>query len=45
MPYQHRTFTPEFKRQMVKVYENGKSRAAIAREYDLTPIAFKLQLS
>ena len=31
MPRQRRTFTPEFKLQMVK------SRAAIAREYDLTP--------
>lgn len=37
MPRQRRTFTPEFKLQMVKLYENGKSRAAIAREYDLTP--------
>ena len=37
MPRQRRTFTPEFKLQMVKLYESGKSRAAIAREYDLTP--------
>ncbi|EUJ41571.1 transposase, partial [Brochothrix campestris] len=37
MPRQRRTFTPEFKLQMVKLYENGKSRADIAREYDLTP--------
>ena len=37
MPRQRRTFTPEFKLQMVKLYESGKSRAAIAHEYDLTP--------
>lgn len=31
-----RTFTTEFKKQMVQLYENGKSRAAIVAEYDLT---------
>lgn len=38
MPRQRQTFTSEFKLQMVKHYESesGKSRAAIAREYDLT---------
>lgn len=39
MPRQRRTFTPEFKLQMVKLYENGKSRADIVREYDLTASA------
>lgn len=39
MPRQRRTFTPEFKLQLVKLYENGKSRADIAREYDVTPSA------
>lgn len=39
MTRQRRTFTPEFKLQLVKLYENGKSRADIAREYDLTPSA------
>lgn len=34
-----RTFTVEFKAQMVKLYENGKSRKDIIREYDLTPSA------
>ena len=34
-----RTFTIEFKKQMVQLYENGKSRAAIVAEYDLTPSA------
>lgn len=36
---QRRTFTPEFKLQLVKLYENGKSRSDIAREYDITPSA------
>jgi len=39
MSRQRRTFTAEFKLQMVKLYENGKSRADIAREYDITPSA------
>ena len=34
-----RTYTPEFKLQLVKLYENGKPRADIAREYDITPSA------
>ncbi len=37
MTRQRRTFTPEFKLQLVKLYENGKSRTDIAREYDITP--------
>jgi len=39
MTRQRRTFTPEFKLQLVKLYENGKSRTDIAREYDITPSA------
>lgn len=39
MTRQRRTFTPEFKLQLVKLYENGKSRADIVREYDNTPSA------
>ncbi|MFD2628914.1 IS3 family transposase [Oceanobacillus kapialis] len=39
MTRQRRTFTTEFKLQLVKLYENGKSRADIAREYDITPSA------
>ena len=39
MPRQRRTFTPEFKLQLVKLYENGKPRAEIAQEYDITPSA------
>lgn len=32
-----RTFTEEFKNQMVQLYLNGKPRADIIREYELTP--------
>nr|WP_138224600.1 IS3 family transposase [Paenibacillus algicola] len=39
MPRERRTFTAEFKRQMVQLYENGKTRAAIANEYELSPSA------
>ena len=37
---QKREFTDEFKHQMVKLYNSGKPRAEIIREYDLTPSAF-----
>ncbi|GGE03166.1 transposase [Paenibacillus nasutitermitis] len=40
MPKQERrTFTSAFKKQLVELYENGKSRAAIVEEYDLTASA------
>ncbi|SDX41567.1 transposase [Paenibacillus sp. PDC88] len=39
MPRERRTLTAEFKRQMVQLFENGKSRAAIAKEYELSPSA------
>jgi transposase len=39
MKRERRTFTPEFKVQMVKLYENGKPRKDIINEYDLTPSA------
>ncbi|WP_080718211.1 helix-turn-helix domain-containing protein [Lysinibacillus sphaericus] len=39
MSRQRRTFTSEFKLQLVKLYENGKSRADIVREFDITPSA------
>jgi transposase len=32
-----RTFTEEFKKQMVLLYLNGKPRKDFSREYDLTP--------
>jgi transposase len=34
-----RTFTAEFKKQMVQLYQNGKARQEIIKEYDLTPSA------
>lgn len=36
---ERREFTEEFKHQMVQLYNSGKPRAEIAREYDLTPSA------
>jgi transposase len=39
MPQARRKFTPEFKSQMVQLYEGGKSRGDIVREYDLTASA------
>ncbi|MDR6726220.1 transposase [Paenibacillus amylolyticus] len=40
MPKQpRRTFTSEFRAQMVQLFENGKSRATIVEEYDLTASA------
>lgn len=36
---ERRTFTEEFKNQMVQLYLNGKPRKDIIREYDLTPSA------
>jgi transposase len=35
-----RSFTEEFKRQMVKLHQGGKTRSDIIREYDLSPSGF-----
>ena len=35
-----RTFTKEFKKQMVDLHRSGKSRKNIIDDYDLTPSAF-----
>lgn len=37
---ERRTYTPEFREQMVKLYESGKPKKDIVVEYDLTPTAF-----
>ncbi len=37
MTKERRTFTPEFKQQMVQLYQNGKPRKDIIREYEVTP--------
>jgi transposase len=34
---ERRSFTEEFKQQIVQLYQNGKPRKEIIREYDLTP--------
>ena len=33
----HRTYTDEFKTQLVQLYLNGKCKCDIVREYDLSP--------
>lgn len=30
-----RTFTPEFKHQLVQLYKNGKRKSEITKEYDV----------
>ena len=37
---ERRTFTEEFKKQMVALYNTGKIRAEIIREYDLSSTSF-----
>ncbi len=37
---ERRTYTLEFKEQMVKLYESGKPKNDIIAEYDLTATAF-----
>ncbi|MCS5428486.1 transposase [Staphylococcus aureus] len=39
MEKKRRTFSPEFKLQMVQLFKNGKSRKDIIQEYTLTPSA------
>ena len=40
-----RTFTEEFKKQMVELYNAGKSRTEIVNEYELTPSALDRWIS
>jgi len=35
-----REYTEEFKKQLVQLFKNGKTRAEIVKEYDLTASAF-----
>ena len=37
---QRRTFSTEFKKQLVLLYKNNKPRKEIIKEYELTPSAF-----
>ena len=37
---QRRTFTKEFKNQIVQLHATGKPRGEIIKEYELTPSAF-----
>ena len=34
-----RSFSADFKAQMVKLYQQGKSRSELVKQYDLTPSA------
>jgi transposase len=36
-----REYTEEFKRQMVALYNSGKSQSLIAKEYELTPSSLR----
>lgn len=36
-PKPRRTFTAEFKSQLVQLYHNGKRKCDIVREYDIAP--------
>ena len=36
---ERREYTEKFKRQMIQLYNSGKPRGEIIREYDLTPSA------
>jgi len=40
MSRERRTFTAEFKKQMVQLYENGKERKVLLEEYELTASSF-----
>ena len=39
MARDRRNYTDEFKQKMVKLYNSGKLRVEIIREYELTPSA------
>ncbi|MGE6259761.1 transposase, partial [Heyndrickxia sporothermodurans] len=45
MSRKRRTFSTEFKKQVVALYENGKSRQDIVREYELTASALDRWIS
>lgn len=40
MKQQRRSFTKEFKEQIVQLHQAGKPRADLIKEYELTPSAF-----
>lgn len=40
MRRERRSYTEEFKKQMVQLRQSGKPRKEIIREYDLSPTAF-----
>ena len=44
MARERRTYTVEFKKQIVELYNSGKPRAELIREYELTPSALASRL-
>ena len=44
MVRERRTCTVEFKKQIVELYNSGKPRAELIREYELTPSALASRL-
>ena len=42
---ERRTYSEEFKKQMVELYNAGKSKAELVREYELTPSALDRWIS
>jgi len=40
-----RTFSTEFKKQVIALYENGKSRQNIVREYELIASALDIRIT
>lgn len=45
MARQKRTYTPEFKKQIVDLYNSGKPRSELIKEYELTPSALASWIS
>ena len=41
---ERRTFTDEFKKQIVQLFNAGKPRSEIIKEYDLSPTSFDSQV-
>lgn len=37
MARMRRTFSPEFRLQVVRLFENGKTKSEVVLEYDLSP--------
>lgn len=45
MARERRTYSDEFKQKIVELYNSGKPRAELIREYELTPSALSSQIN